>query len=151
MSGISRCSYSLACRSSFDQLQQVIASAEEARDGWSRNSSTEERAAPLRRVGDLHEERRDKLASMIVREIGKPIDQALGEVDYAADTDRYYADNALECLKDETITLLSGGGSAFMRFTSLGVLIGVMPWNFPCYQVARFVGLNLMTGNTMRT
>ena len=46
---------------------------------------------------------------MIVREIGKPIDQALGEVDYDADTERYYADNALECLKGETITLLSGG------------------------------------------
>jgi len=132
-----------------DQLQQVIASADKAHHGWSRNSSTDERAALLRRVGDLHEERRDQLAAMIVREMGKPVDQALGEVDYAGDIYRYYADNAQEFLKDEPITLLSGEGSAFMRSTSLGVLIGVMPWNFPFYQVARFAGPNLMIGNTI--
>jgi succinate-semialdehyde dehydrogenase/glutarate-semialdehyde dehydrogenase len=132
-----------------DQLQQVIASADEAHHGWSRNSSTDERAALLRRVGDLHEERRDQLAAMIVREMGKPVDQALSEVDYAGDIYRYYADNAQEFLKDEPITLLSGEGSAFMRSTSLGVLIGVMPWNFPYYQVARFAGPNLMIGNTI--
>ena len=132
-----------------NEVEQVIASADEAHFGWSRNSSTDERAALLRRVGDLHEERRDKLAAMIVREMGKPVDQALGEVDYAADIYRYYADNAQEFLKDEPITLLSGEGSAFMRSKSLGVLIGVMPWNFPYYQVARFAGPNLMTGNTI--
>ena len=134
---------------SSDELEQVIASADEAHVNWSRNSSTGERAALLRRVGDLHEERRDELAAMIVREMGKPVDQALGEVDYAADIYRYYADNAQEFLKDEPITLLSGEGSAFMRPKSLGVLIGVMPWNFPYYQVARFAAPNLMTGNTI--
>ena len=132
-----------------DQLQQVIASADEAHNGWSRNSSTDERAALLRRVGDLHEERRDQLASIIVREMGKPVDQALGEVDYAGNIYRYYADNAQEILKDEPIALLSGEGSAFMRSTSLGVLVGIMPWNFPYYQVARFAGPNLMIGNTI--
>ena len=72
-----------------DEVEQVIASADEAHVGWSRKSSTDERAALLRRVGDLHEERRDELAAMIVREMGKPVDQALGEVDYAADIYRY--------------------------------------------------------------
>ena len=132
-----------------DEVEQVIASADEAHFGWSRNSSTGERAALLRRAGDLHEERRDKLAAIIVREMGKPVDEALGEIDYSADIYRYYADNAQEFLKDEPITLLSGEGSAFMRSKSLGVLIGVMPWNFPYYQVARFAGPNLMTGNTI--
>ena len=132
-----------------DQLEQVLASADEAHRSWSRNSSTDERAALLRRVGDLHEERRDELAAMIVREMGKPVDQSLGEIDYAADIYRYYADNAQEFLKDEPITLLGGEGSAFMSSKSLGVLIGVMPWNFPYYQVARFAGPNLMTGNTV--
>ena len=132
-----------------DQLEQVIASANNAHQGWSRHSLTGERAALLRRVGDLHEERRDKLAAMIVREMGKPVDQALGEVDYAADIYRYYANNAEGFLKDEPITLLGGEGSAFMRATSLGVLLGVMPWNFPYYQVARFAAPNLMTGNTI--
>ena len=68
-----------------DQLQQVIASSDETHRGWSRSSSTEDRAALLRKVGDLHEERRDELAAMIMREMGKPVDEALGEVDYAAD------------------------------------------------------------------
>ncbi|MBC7593143.1 MAG: aldehyde dehydrogenase family protein, partial [Kineosporiaceae bacterium] len=97
------------------EVEQVIASADEAHVGWSRNSSTDERAALLRRVGDLHEERRDKLAAIIVREMGKPVDQALGEIDYSADIYRYYADNAQEFLKDEPNALLSGEGSAFMR------------------------------------
>lgn len=132
-----------------DELRQVIASADEAHRGWSRNSSTEERAALLHRVGDLHEERRDELAAIIVREMGKPVDQALGEIDFSADIYRYYADNAQEFLKDEPITLMGGEGSAFMRTNSLGVLLGVMPWNFPYYQVARFAGPNLMIGNTI--
>ena len=132
-----------------DELEQVIASADEAHRGWSRGSSTDERAALLSRVGDLHEERRDKLAAIIVREMGKPVDQALGEIDYAADIYRYYADNVQEFLNDEPITLLSGEGSAFMRSNSLGVLLGVMPWNFPYYQVARFAAPNLMIGNTI--
>ncbi|WP_104195523.1 NAD-dependent succinate-semialdehyde dehydrogenase [Cryobacterium sp. M15] len=131
-----------------DELEQVIASADQAHRGWSRNSSTD-RAALLRRVGDLHEERRDELAAIIVREMGKPVDQALGEIDYSADIYRYYADNAQEFLKDEPITLLSGEGSAFVRSNSFGVLIGVMPWNFPYYQVARFAAPNLMNGNTI--
>ncbi|WP_104134564.1 MULTISPECIES: NAD-dependent succinate-semialdehyde dehydrogenase [unclassified Cryobacterium] len=131
-----------------DELEQVIASADQAYRGWSRNSSTD-RAALLRRVGDLHEERRDELAAIIVREMGKPVDQALGEIDYSADIYRYYADNAQEFLKDEPITLLSGEGSAFVRSNSFGVLIGVMPWNFPYYQVARFAAPNLMNGNTI--
>jgi succinate-semialdehyde dehydrogenase/glutarate-semialdehyde dehydrogenase len=132
-----------------DQLEQVVAAAYDAHGTWSRNSSVDDRAAMLRKVGDLHEERRDELAGIIVREMGKPVDQALAEVDFSADIYRYYADNAQEFMKDEPITLLGGEGSAFMRTNSLGVLLGVMPWNFPYYQVARFAGPNLMIGNTI--
>lgn len=134
---------------SADLLQQVMTLADQTHHSWSLNSSIDERAALLRRVGDLHEERRDTLASIIVREMGKPVDQALSEIDYAADIYRYYADNAQEFLRDEPIILLRGEGSAFMRSNSLGALIGVMPWNFPYYQVARFAGANLMVGNTI--
>ena len=103
----------------------------------------------MRRVGELHTERRQELAEIIVREMGKPIGQALGEVDFAADIYGYYADNAAEFLKDEPIRLLAGEGSAVIRRSSLGVLLGVMPWNFPYYQVARFAGPNLIIGNTI--
>jgi succinate-semialdehyde dehydrogenase/glutarate-semialdehyde dehydrogenase len=132
-----------------DQLEQVVTAAHDAHRTWSRNSSVDDRAAMLRKVGDLHEERREELAAIIVREMGKPVDQSLAEVDFSADIYRYYADNAQEFMKDEPITLLGGEGSAFMRTNSLGVLLGVMPWNFPYYQVARFAGPNLMIGNTI--
>ncbi|HWU58525.1 MAG TPA: NAD-dependent succinate-semialdehyde dehydrogenase, partial [Microbacteriaceae bacterium] len=116
---------------------------------WSRGSSVEERAALIRRVGELHSERRDDLAAIIVREMGKPVEQALAEVDFSADIYGYYADNALDLMKDEPITLLAGEGSALIRRSSLGVLLGIMPWNFPYYQVARFAGPNLIIGNTI--
>jgi succinate-semialdehyde dehydrogenase/glutarate-semialdehyde dehydrogenase len=130
-------------------LDAAIAAAHDAHNGWSRGSSVEERAALIRRVGELHTERRDDLAAIIVREMGKPIEQALAEVDFSADIYGYYADNAADLMKDEPITLLAGEGSALIRRSSLGVLLGIMPWNFPYYQVARFAGPNLIIGNTI--
>jgi succinate-semialdehyde dehydrogenase/glutarate-semialdehyde dehydrogenase len=130
-------------------LDAAIAAAHDAHNGWSRASSVEERAALIRRVGELHTERRDDLAAIIVREMGKPIEQALAEVDFSADIYGYYADNAADLMKDEPITLLAGEGSALIRRSSLGVLLGIMPWNFPYYQVARFAGPNLIIGNTI--
>ncbi len=132
-----------------EQLEAAIASADAAHKGWSRSSTVAERAALIRRVGELHSERRENLAEIIVREMGKPMDQALGEVDFSADIYAYYADNAESLMKDETITLLAGDGSALIRRSSLGVLLGIMPWNFPYYQVARFAGPNLIVGNTI--
>jgi succinate-semialdehyde dehydrogenase/glutarate-semialdehyde dehydrogenase len=130
-------------------LDAAIAAAHDTHSGWSRGSSVEERAALIRRVGELHSERRDDLAAIIVREMGKPVEQALAEVDFSADIYGYYADNALDLMKDEPITLLAGEGSALVRRSSLGVLLGIMPWNFPYYQVARFAGPNLIIGNTI--
>jgi succinate-semialdehyde dehydrogenase / glutarate-semialdehyde dehydrogenase len=131
------------------ELDAAIASADEAHRTWSKSSSVEERAALIRRVSELHTERRQELAEIIVREMGKPIEQALGEVDFAADIYGYYADHSADFLKDEPITLLAGEGTAVVRRSSLGVLLGVMPWNFPYYQVARFAGPNLIIGNTI--
>ena len=100
-------------------------------------------------MGELHLERRQELAEIIVREMGKPIEQALGEVDFCGDIYGFYADNAEELMADEPIKLLGGDGSAVVRRSSLGVLLGIMPWNFPYYQVARFAGPNLVIGNTI--
>ncbi|MEN2739196.1 NAD-dependent succinate-semialdehyde dehydrogenase [Microbacterium sp. X-17] len=130
-------------------LQAAIASAENAYRTWSKTTTVEERAALVRRVGELHVERRQELADIIVREMGKPVEQALGEVDFAGAIYEYYADHASEFLKDEPIQLLDGAGSAVVRRSALGVLLGVMPWNFPYYQVARFAGPNLIIGNTI--
>jgi succinate-semialdehyde dehydrogenase/glutarate-semialdehyde dehydrogenase len=130
-------------------LDAAIATASKAHDEWSRKTTVDERAALVRRVAELHVERRQELAEIIVREMGKPITQALGEVDFSADIYGYYADIATQLLEDEPIRLLSGDGSALIRRSSLGVLLGIMPWNFPYYQVARFAAPNLVIGNTI--
>jgi succinate-semialdehyde dehydrogenase/glutarate-semialdehyde dehydrogenase len=131
------------------ELDAAIARADHAHRDWSRSSTVEERAALIRRVGELHVERREALADIIVREMGKPREQALGEIDFSGDIYGYYADNAVSLMKDEPIELLGGEGSALIRRNSLGVLLGIMPWNFPYYQVARFAGPNLIIGNTI--
>ena len=130
-------------------LDAAIGRADAAQREWSASSTVEERAALVRRVGELHAERRRHLGEIIVREMGKPIEQAVGEVDFCVAIYDYYADNAAKLLADEPIDLLEGDGSAFVRRSSYGVLLGIMPWNYPYYQVARFAGPNLAIGNTI--
>ncbi|AFM15980.1 NAD-dependent aldehyde dehydrogenase [Mycolicibacterium chubuense NBB4] len=132
-----------------DQIDQAVAAAFAAHRDWGRHSTVAERAALIRRVGELHEERKDELARIIQREMGKPLDQSIGEVEFSAAIYGYYADNAEKFLADEPITLLDGEGSAVVRRSSVGVLLGIMPWNYPYYQVARFAGPNLTVGNTI--
>ncbi len=100
-------------------------------------------------VGQLHSEQSQRLGEIIVREMGKPIAQAVGEVEFCTAIYDYYADNATKLLADEPIELLDGTGTAVVRRSSYGVLLGIMPWNYPYYQVARFAGPNLVIGNTI--
>jgi succinate-semialdehyde dehydrogenase / glutarate-semialdehyde dehydrogenase len=132
-----------------DQIENAIAAAAKAHREWSRGSTVAERAALIRKVGQLHTERKTELAKIIQREMGKPLDQSEGEVDFSASIYEYYADNAEKFLADEPIELLDGDGSALIRRGSVGVLLGIMPWNYPYYQVARFAGPNLTLGNTI--
>ncbi|MFL0712821.1 MAG: NAD-dependent succinate-semialdehyde dehydrogenase [Microcella pacifica] len=132
-----------------DIVAAVDAAAAAYRD-WSRTTTPDDRSALITKVAELHRERRQHLAEIIVREMGKPIGDALGEVDFSADIYQYYADHGPELLEDEPIDLAEGSeGSAVIRKSPMGVLIGIMPWNFPYYQVARFAGPNLMLGNTI--
>ena len=132
-----------------EDLSAAITAAEDAHRNWALKASVSERASLVKRVAELHSERRETLAEIIVREMGKPMEQALGEVDFCVDIWGYYADNAEAFLKDEPIKLLAGEGTAVIRRTSVGPLLGIMPWNFPYYQVARFAAPNLVTGNTV--
>jgi succinate-semialdehyde dehydrogenase/glutarate-semialdehyde dehydrogenase len=132
-----------------EELRSAIARADDAHQSWAGSSTVTERAALVRRVGELHVERRQELAEIIVREMGKPIEQALAELDFVGDIYGFYADNAEALMADEPIKLLAGDGSAVVRRSSLGVLLGIMPWNFPYYQVARFAGPNQVIGNTI--
>ena len=129
------------------QVEQALASAQSAFVAW-RQRPVAERAALVRRAAELHRERRKELAGIITREMGKPFGAAVGEVDFAADITEFYADNAETITADQPLTIL-GEGTAVIRRSPLGVLFGIMPWNFPYYQVARFAAPNLVLGNTI--
>jgi succinate-semialdehyde dehydrogenase/glutarate-semialdehyde dehydrogenase len=130
-------------------LRAAIDRADAAARSWPGSSTVGERAALVRKVGDLHKERRQELAEIIVREMGKPVQQAQEEVDFAGDIYHYYADNAEALMADEPIELAEGDGTAVIRRSPYGLLLGIMPWNFPYYQVSRFAGPNLIIGNTV--
>ncbi len=130
-----------------EELRAAIDRADGASRTWPSSSTVAERAALVRKVGELHSERRQQLAEIIVREMGKPIEQALMEVDFAGEIYGFYADKAESLMADEPIELLDGEGTALVRRSPFGTLLGIMPWNFPYYQVARFAGPNLVIGN----
>jgi len=144
--GVAGTSFPLATN---DEVIDAIATADRAHTEFSRTTTVAERAAMIHKVAELHTERREQLAEIIVREMGKPLEQALGEVDFSAAIYDYYATNGEDFLADEDIELMGGEGTAFIRNASMGVLLGIMPWNFPYYQVARFAGPNLIVGNTI--
>ena len=130
------------------EVEAAIAAADSAYRGWGRSSTAAERAELLRAVARLHRERRDELSAIIVREMGKPLAAAEGEVDFAADITEYYADH-IDAITADAPLQIDGDGTAVIRKAPLGVLLGIMPWNFPYYQVARFAAPNLALGNTI--
>lgn len=129
------------------ELMTAVEQASSTQRTWSRETTVEERAALVARAGELHTERRQQLAEIIVREMGKPLEQALDEIDFCADIYRHSAEIAPKVLADQPIELDSG--RALVRQAPLGTLLGIMPWNYPAYQVARFAAPNLALGNTI--
>ncbi|TNM38680.1 NAD-dependent succinate-semialdehyde dehydrogenase [Nocardioides albidus] len=130
-------------------IAAAIDAAAAAYSSWGRKTTVAERAALVRRVAELHRERSAELSATMVEEMGKPLADAEGEVDFSAAIYEFYADNAERFLADEPIELGEGEGTAVIRRAPVGALLGIMPWNFPVYQIARFAGPNLVTGNTI--
>jgi succinate-semialdehyde dehydrogenase / glutarate-semialdehyde dehydrogenase len=129
------------------EIQSALKRSHEAYAALSRTSLAE-RAAVLHRVADLYLERKDELALLITREMGKTTGEAIGEIEFVADIYRYYADQGPTLLADEKLDS-SSDGTALIRKAPIGSLLGIMPWNYPYYQVARFAGPNLMVGNAI--
>ncbi len=102
------------------------------------------------KAADLLEADADMLAEMMTREMGKPVTQARAEALKCAKNMRFYADKAESFMADEVIDdpSLVGASSAYVRYEPLGVVLAVMPWNFPLWQVVRFAAPALMAGNT---
>ncbi|OMH23064.1 succinate-semialdehyde dehydrogenase [Tersicoccus phoenicis] len=130
-----------------DEIRRALSAADEAFRAW-RRRPIEERAVVVARVGHLFEERSEELAAIVTAEMGKPIAEARDEVAFCAEIFGYFAEQGPALAADQEITA-SGGGRAVIQRRPVGVLLGIMPWNYPYYQVARFAAPNLVAGNTI--
>jgi succinate-semialdehyde dehydrogenase / glutarate-semialdehyde dehydrogenase len=126
-------------------VEQALAASTAAFADW-RKRPVAERATIARRIGELFTERATELAAIITTEMGKRPAQAVGEAQFCTDIFGYYAENGPGLLADRP---LPGRDSARVEYLPVGPVLGVMPWNYPYYQVARFAGPNLVAGNTV--
>ncbi len=127
-------------------IDNAVTQALKAYEEW-RKTTYQVRADLLHRVAALMRQQKHELAQLITLEMGKPLVQAEGEIVLSADIFDYYATNGASFLADHT--LHPKHGKAIIRNSPIGVLLGIEPWNFPFYQVARFAAPNLMVGNTI--
>ena len=130
-----------------NEIADVIDRSAAASKSW-RDTPIAERREIINRVADLNAERAKELGAIITREMGKTTAEADGEMGVVVDIYRYYADHAEELLADQPLHSETGG-KAVVRRSPVGPVFGIMPWNFPYYQVARFAAPNLMVGNTV--
>jgi succinate-semialdehyde dehydrogenase/glutarate-semialdehyde dehydrogenase len=126
------------------EVEAALASADEAQHEWAARPIAE-RAVVLRRVAEILRDEIDDLALLITREMGKPLVEARAEVEKCATTCDYYADNAAAFLADEPIA--TSADRSWISYDPVGVVLAVMPWNFPLWQVLRFAAPALMAGN----
>jgi succinate-semialdehyde dehydrogenase/glutarate-semialdehyde dehydrogenase len=126
------------------EVEHHIETAASLQRDWSQTSFAD-RAAPMIRMAELLEAKRDELAALMADEMGKPIAQGLAEVDKCVWVCRHYAENAERILTDEHIE--ADRSKSYVAYRPLGVVLAVMPWNFPLWQVYRFLAPALMAGN----
>ena len=112
-----------------------------------RYASFQDRAVIAAKAAEILRQRVDEFANLVTLEMGKLIEESRGEVLLSADIIDYYGKNAESFLEPKTVKMLSG--DAWVESTPIGVLLGVQPWNFPYYQLARFAAPNLMAGNVV--
>jgi succinate-semialdehyde dehydrogenase/glutarate-semialdehyde dehydrogenase len=129
-----------------EQIDGVIAKADAAFREW-RGRSVEERAAVVGRAAELMRERRDELAMLATREMGKRVQEAAGEIVLSAMILEYYAQNGPRFLEPRTIDVMQG--EAIVHNEPVGVLLAIEPWNYPYYQAVRVAGPNLVLGNAI--
>ena len=128
-------------------IETALTSAHQAQAAW-RAVPIAERAEIVKRVGALFVERADDLAALATLEMGKSLEEGRGEAEFCGSILDYYATEGPGLAADTEIKSFSGGRAVVQKLP-IGALLGVMPWNFPYYQIARFVAPNLMLGNTV--
>jgi succinate-semialdehyde dehydrogenase/glutarate-semialdehyde dehydrogenase len=129
-----------------EEGHEAAAAAHRAFREW-RRTSFDERAAIIRKAAAVLRERKDELARLMTEEMGKTLDDGRAEVEKCAFQCDWFADHAHEYLANEPADI--GGGEAFVTFNPIGVVLAVMPWNFPFWQAIRGAAPALMAGNGM--
>tara|TARA_B110000196_G_C21133030_1_gene659545 strand:- start:871 stop:2238 length:1368 start_codon:yes stop_codon:yes gene_type:complete len=126
--------------------KEIIAKSSESQKNWS-NINIKQRSKIISKIGDLVEASKESFAKTITSEMGKPIMESIAEVEKCAWLCDYYAQNGMEFLNDKPID--SDAQKSFVSFEPLGVILGVMPWNFPFWQVFRFAVPTILAGNSV--
>jgi len=129
---------------SSDAICGIIDGMNEGQQNWAQTTFAH-RAEILNKAASILEDRKDELAELMAQEMGKPLDQGVSEVEKCAWVCEYYAENAEEFLSDEPLE--SDGSESFVSFQPMGIVLAIMPWNFPFWQLFRFVAPALMAGN----
>ncbi len=126
------------------EVKATLAEVDEAQRVW-KETSFAHRAGLLREVGRILRERADELADLMAAEMGKPLAGGRSEAEKCAWVCDFYAEGAAAFLADEAVE--TDASKSYVTFRPLGVVLAVMPWNFPFWQVLRFAAPALMAGN----
>jgi succinate-semialdehyde dehydrogenase / glutarate-semialdehyde dehydrogenase len=126
------------------QIDEIVTSVHDAWLDW-RRLSFDERARPMRKAAEILRNEAQDFATLMAREMGKPVRDGAGEAKKCASACDYFAEHAARFLVDEPIA--TEARASFVTFKPLGVVLAVMPWNFPFWQVFRFAAPGLMAGN----
>jgi len=133
----------------YDEMtpQQTAAAVAEAHEAWKawRKVPFRERAVPMKKAAAILRQRKEEFATLMALEMGKPLKQGIAEAEKSALGCDYYADHAEGHLAPETIK--TDASKSGVAFEPIGVVLAVMPWNFPFWQVFRFAAPALMAGN----
>lgn len=127
-----------------DQIEQAVVAGHAAAAAWGQRP-LQERVEAIRRLAQQLRADKDSMAALITAEMGKPLAEAAGELEKSAVTALYYADNADRILGDQPAAI--EGVEAWVSYESIGLVLAVMPWNFPVWQVMRFAIPSLTAGN----
>jgi succinate-semialdehyde dehydrogenase/glutarate-semialdehyde dehydrogenase len=127
-----------------EEIKNSINYAQQAYLKW-KETDINQRSRLMKNAASVMKNKRDEYAYIITTEMGKPIEQAIAEVEKCAWVCEYFADNADRMLTKEKID--TDASESYVEFNPLGVILAVMPWNFPFWQVFRFAAPSLMAGN----
>lgn len=129
---------------SADEVDAILTGAATAQADW-RRLAVAERTPLLRRMAEVLRQNRERYAALITAEMGKPVTEALAEIDKSATTCEYYAEQAPVHLADRPVE--SNASESAVVYDPLGVVLAVMPWNYPFWQFFRFAAPALAAGN----